>query len=69
MIAHEVTNSLLKFTQFAQGAWQAVIVDTAVTTGNFAPSLAIGPDGQPAMAYRSGLNLKIARRSYFKPNP
>ncbi len=69
MIAHEVTNSQLKFTQFAQGAWQTVIVDTAVVVGNFAPSIAIGPDGQPGLAYRSVGKLKIARRSYFKPNP
>jgi hypothetical protein len=69
MIAHEVTNSQLKFTQFAQGAWQTVIVDTAAVVGNFAPSIAIGPDGQPALAYRSAGKLKIGRRSYFKPNP
>lgn len=66
MIAyHDWQNLTLNFASY-NGTWTSSLLDDSFNAGVFL-SLAIAPDGQPAIAYGTSSGLKYAKRAPFAP--
>lgn len=66
MIAyHDWQNTTLNFVSY-NGTWTSSLVDDSSNAGLFL-SLAIAPDGQPAIAYFTDSEVKYAKRAPFAP--